>query len=204
MVVALMPNFIQHIRDRLQRQSAATLDTPSYHWEESSPCGRYQLIVDEFAIPDNSTTSDLVVATIQLRGTNEVVAQIMRNDSRLFYAWVTRDDHDYFLFPEDLEGQSVVDLTERQIAGFAEKDGGFIWTEFHPSPDKSKLAIIGCCWACPYQVLVYDFRDPMSLPLPILAEFSLPGSNAQFGAWSSNESFTLIDDQKVSHVFKMQ
>jgi len=106
------------------------------------------------------------------------------------------------LFPEDLEGQSIVDLTERRIEGFADKDGGFIWTEFHLSPDKDKLAVVGCYWACPYQCLVYDFREPMRLPLPVIAEFDIP-DNAQFGEWTSIRSFTMVDGQKESHIFEI-
>lgn len=198
-----MINTIQNIRESLQRQFNVKLGIPVEHREELSPCGRYQLDIDEFATTEDPTSSDLVVAVIRLRETNEIIARLMRNDSRLFFAWITSNHHDYLLFPEDLEGQSIVDLTERRIEGFAEQDGGFIWTEFHPSPNNDKLAIIGCYWACPYQAVVYDFRDPMSLPLPVIAEFDLPGNNAQFETWTSNESFTMIDSQGVSHVFEI-
>ena len=198
-----MFNTIQDIRDALQFQFNTKVSPPVYHYEELSPCGRYRLTIDEFAVKENQTISEFVVATVLLREANEVVTTFLRNDSRLFYAWITRNDHDYLLFPEDLEGQSIVDLTTRRIAGFADNEGGFIWTEFHPSPDKAKLAVIGCFWACPYQVVVYDFRDPMDVPLKVMAEIDLPGNNAQFGQWTSNESFTMIDRQGVSHVFQV-
>jgi hypothetical protein len=199
-----MLNEIQRIRDRLQQQLNSKLAIEHEHSEELSPCGRYRLVTDSFATVDSPATSDLVVAVVHERETNEIAATILRNDSRLFYAWINRDGHDYLLFPEDLEGQSIVDVTERRIEGFADKDGGFIWTEFHPSPDKSQLAIIGCYWACPYQVTVYDFRDPMNLPLPVIAEFLLPDNNAKFGEWISNDSLSLIDSRDVSHIFEIK
>ncbi len=93
-----------------------------------------------------------------------------------------------------MEGQTVIDLSSGQVAGFSSPDDPFIWTEFHPSPDKTRLAVIGCYWACPFQITVYDFREPMNLPLPTIAEFMLPGNNAKFKEWISADSFTLLDE----------
>lgn len=41
---------------------------------------------------------------------------------------------------------------------------GFIWTEFFISPQKDVLATCGCFWAHPYQIKIYDFRQPLNLP----------------------------------------
>lgn len=102
------------------------------------------------------------------------------------------DGQDYLLFPEDLEGQSVVDLSSGEIAGHSPVGGGVIWTEFHPSPDRSFLAVVGCYWAGPWQVTVYDFRNPLDLPLREVAQFDLPEANAAFGEWTSSCGFTVV------------
>ncbi|MEI8382755.1 MAG: hypothetical protein WCJ09_21670, partial [Planctomycetota bacterium] len=87
---------IQEIRESLQRHFSSKLDIPCDHQEVFSPCGRYQLIVDDFSTQD----IDLVVAVIRLQETNETIATIMRNDSRVFFAWITRDNHDYLDLPK--------------------------------------------------------------------------------------------------------
>jgi hypothetical protein len=38
----------------------------------------------------------------------------------------------------------------------------FCWAAVHPSPDGTRLAVEGCVWACPYELVLYDFSDPMS------------------------------------------
>jgi hypothetical protein len=116
---------------------------------------------------------------------------------------ITRDGRDYLLFPEDLEGQTVIDLMTGRVEGFSSPDDTFIWTEFHPSPDVSLLAIIGCYWACPYQVTVYDFREPMNLPLPKVGEFVLTGGSARFGGWVSATAFTLVEPGEEARVIKL-
>jgi hypothetical protein len=196
-----MTNEIQRVREEMERAFDPTLIISDEHLEETSPCGLYQLITDVFGTAANPTFPSIVVAVVRKVETGEVLVTIRRNDDRLFYSWITRDGHDYLLFPEDLEGQSVVDLIDRRVEGFSTKDGDFIWTDFHPSPDKAKLAIVGCYWACPFQVTVYDFRDPMNLPLPIIVQFDLPGDDAKFGEWRSSDSLTIIDKQGVVHAF---
>jgi hypothetical protein len=36
----------------------------------------------------------------------------------------------------------------------------------YPSPDGLVLAVDGCYWACPYEIVFFDFANPASLPLP--------------------------------------
>lgn len=198
-----MTNEIQRVREMMESAFDASFLISEEHEEVTSPCGKYSLVIDVFGTAADPTFPSISVSTIRDVETGEVLATIKRNDNRLFYSWITRDGHDYLLFSEDLEGQSVVDLTDRRLEGFASVDGDFIWTEFYPSHDKTKLAIVGCYWACPYQLTVYDFRDPMNLPLPIIVQFDLPGNNAKFGQWLTNESLTVIDVQGNAHTFKV-
>ena len=173
------------------------------HLEEISPCGKYHLVVDIYGTKADPAFPSIIVAVIRQVKTSEVIATLKRNDDRLFYFWITQGGHDYLLFSEDLEGQSIVDLTDRRVEGYSSKGGDFIWTEFHPSPSKTKLAIVGCYWACPFQVSVYDFRRPMHLPLPILAQFDTPRDFAKFGEWQSNELLTLEDKYGDVHTFNI-
>ena len=194
-----MKNEIEKIREAMEQDFVSARVCPDSCTIELSPCGGYQLEVNEYSTVDFPHYATIAVATVQRTATGELVATIKRNDTRLFYAWVKRAGHDYLLFPEDLEGQTVINLTAQRIASFSSPDLGFIWVEFHLSIDQRSLAIIGCYWACPYQVTVYDFRSPLNLPLPIIAQFELSGEE-HFSEWLSPNTFSLLNDKGAVRV----
>lgn len=194
-----MTNEIQKVREATELGLASAELGPDDPVTEMSPCGRYRLVIEEYV----AEGADFAVAVVYNVNTGQKVATVKRNDSRCFYAWLSRAGCDYLLFPEDLEGQTVVDLTAGVVAGFSSPDDPFIWTEIHPSPDRTKLAVIGCYWACPFQVMVYDFHDPLDLPLPKLVEFVLPDANAQFGGWASESAFRVCSADGVDCVVQV-
>ena len=155
-----MDNEIRKVREETRRRLASAVARPEERFTERSPCGRYLLEVEAYAMAELPGAATLSVATIRSTAFGNLVASLHCNDGRCFHAWVTRGGRDYLLLAEDLEGQTVVDLTGGRVAGYSSPDDPFIWTEFHPSPDKSRLAVIGCYWACPFELVVYDFRDP--------------------------------------------
>lgn len=178
--------------ERIRQETSLFLDTAVLCPDEGaavrSPDGQYLMDIDVYRSPDPDNHVRHAAATVRSAETGEVVVAITRNFGDCFYAWISREGHDYLLFPEDLEGQTVIDLTERRLSSFASQEDPFIWAEFYPSPDRSKLAIIGCYWACPYIVRIYDFSGPMDLPLPVTADFDLQNNSAEFRGWLSEES----------------
>lgn len=188
-----MANNIQTIREALRRDLATAKLCSDERVVEPSPCGRYLLEVDSYTTARLDYAS-IAVATVRSAATGEVVVAVNRNDTQCFYAWVSRAGRDYLLFAEDLEGHSVIDLTARRVEGFSSPDDQFIWTEIYPSPDRTRLAVVGCYWACPYEVAVYDFRDPLSLPLPVLARFELPEGDTAFGGWVGDSAFRFASE----------
>jgi hypothetical protein len=195
-----MTNEIRKVREAIERGIALAQASAGEPVVTSSPCGKYRLEIKEYATANGT---DYVVAVVRRTASGEEVATVKRNDSRCFYAWVSRDGHDYLLFPEDLEGQTVIDLTTGEVAGFSSPDDEFIWCEFYPSPDRTKLAVLGCYWACPYLIMVYDFQNPLNLPLPKLAEFVLPDSNAQFAGWDYEAMIRVQSNDGTVHVFEV-
>lgn len=198
-----MTNEILKDREAIERGLVSAQLCADEGFIELSPCGQYQLEVECYATKDFPHDATIAVAVIRRISTGEVVATVKRNDTRCFYTWISRDDHDYLILPEDLEGHSVVDLTIGKVEGFSSPDDGFIWTEFHPSPDKTKLAIVGCYWACPYAITAYDFRQPMSLPLPTLGQFILPRNDSKFGEWISDNAFSIVDKLGRVSIFEI-
>lgn len=186
-----MTNEIDAVREQMKRALESGRLCPDEGFAQRSPCGRYLLAVEAYAPAEFPHYATVAIASIRTAATGEVVATFNRNDTRYFYTWITRDGHDYLLFAEDLEGHSVIDLTAQRVEGFSSPDDQFIWVEIHPSPDRMRLAVVGCYWACPFEVAVYDFRDPLRLPLPVVARFELPDSGRAFGGWLTDRSFRL-------------
>jgi hypothetical protein len=142
-------------------------ETQSY----TSPSGRFQLDVSQYNHPNSwKYTSGTVADTT----THTIVAEVQRNYSQFWHAWVHHTNgSEYLLCGEDYQGYSVIDLTAQRISVYlpeaAQSGGGFCWRAVYPSPDGTKLAVDGCLWAAPDELVVYDFSNPTSLPLPELA-----------------------------------
>ena len=124
---------------------------------------------------------------------NEVLFDFFAIDDADFHSWLCVDGKEYLLFPEDMfGGQTVFDLANRQMASYSENVDGFIATSFHLSPDGKLLATIGCVWAWPYEVRVYDFSEPMKLPLMEIMSLELLGGENTL-TWLDNSSFKTED-----------
>ena len=76
---------------------------------------------------------------------NVKLSDFYSNDGRFFYSWLNIDNIDFLICAEDLfGGQTVIDLTNKQMSSFSPDEDGFIWTEFYLSPNGKILATIGC------------------------------------------------------------
>jgi hypothetical protein len=153
-----------------------------------SPNNRYRLLSSSY----RQTKPDLnwIATKVEIydNSTDEKLFDFISND-RFFHAWLTANDIEYLVCAEDMfGGQTVIDLTNKQMASYSPGEDGFIWTEFFLSPDGRTLATIGCIWACPFQIKVYDFSDPMNLPLPGVKEIDLIGSET-FAGWLDDKTF---------------
>jgi hypothetical protein len=179
----------QAVRDRI----AAGHPLPGEAFVAPSPCGRYELRVEAYGgVPDRPGVQfDLVRVWDQATG--RPLAILHRGNETVWFAWVMRPEGLYLVCPEVLEGgQTVVHLTTGAVASVIVADDPFIWAEFHPSPEGGRLAVIGCYWACPYEVVVYDFTAPMALPLTILSRHVVPENDWRFGRWLGPSAFTLL------------
>jgi hypothetical protein len=100
---------------------------------------------------------------------------------------------------EDYQGYSIVNLTAGTCKPFFPEEGykgcGFCWTAAYPSPDTLVLAVDGCYWACPYDVVLYDFRNPEDLPLRELSRVSSVVDRCE--GWTDNETFVLKREVEV-------
>ncbi len=153
-----------------------------------SPNEKYRLETSNYWQSKEDVNWDVTKVEIFDNHTNEKLFEFFGNDGRFFHDWITKNGIDYLICAEDLfGGQTVIDLTNRQMESFSPDEEGFIWTNFQLSPDGNKLATIGCYWACPYVIKVYDFKTPMELPLLELMELDLVDNSEEILGWIDNE-----------------
>ncbi len=143
-------------------------DPPEIH---VSPNGAYTLTVTGYLTRPTNWSYSRGIVTNTSSGT--LVADIMRNYSLFWHCWATHPNgNDYLLCGEDYQGYSIIELASGKCATYfsdeAYKGSGFCWTAAYPSPDGLTLAVDGCYWACPYELVFFDFSEPMTLPLPEL------------------------------------
>jgi hypothetical protein len=155
---------------------------------DDSPSGRFRLQTSSYRQTKPDTNWEVTKVEIYDTGSNEMLFNFISND-RFFHAWLATNGIEYLVCAEDLfGGQTVIDLFHGKMASYSPGDDGFIWIEFFLSPDGKTLATFGCFWACPFQIKVYDFCDPMKLPLPEIKEIDLSGTES-FAGWLDDKTF---------------
>ena len=83
------------------------------------------------------------------------------------------DGQQYFVFDEDLYGYSVLKLSDLTCIHYIPEESygkypdefeeTFIWCDCFYNPENNMLAVDGCYWACPNNIIVLDFADPMHI-----------------------------------------
>ena len=131
--------------------------------------------------------------------TGRIIADVRRNYGNFWHTWIEHPNgNEYLLCGEDYQGYSVVNLTHGTYQVYFPDEGhqgfGFCWAAVYPSPDKIILAVDGCYWACPYEVVFYDFREPDNLPYRELDRVDLLN---ECEGWLDNETFVLTREVEI-------
>lgn len=155
--------------------------------EHLSPSGRYRLVVTTHG----TTPGCWSYSKGRVYSGDQLVTTVCRNYGAFPFLFVEDhpNGHSYLLCGEDYQGQTVIELDtgrRNDILPKSAEDGfGFCWAAYTASPSKRTLAVDGCFWACPYEVWLIDFTDPMAVPLPILHRES---EADQFFAWTGSDT----------------
>ena len=155
-----------------------------------SPSGKFRIEISQYSTPNGWGYSRGIVTNTS---NNEVIADIKRNYGHFWHTWVDHPNgNEYLLCGEDYQGYSVVNLnTEKYHVYFPEEGfqgAGFCWAAVNPSPDSLVLAVDGCYWASPYDLVIFDFRNPEIIPYPEIARFE---SQDGCDGWADNDTFVL-------------
>ena len=138
-----------------------------------SPSGKYKLTIQTY---NTSKTSgkcswEYTAGIVTEAATGEKIAEVRRNYSRFWYLWLVQDEKEYLLCGENYQGYGVVDpqagTTAFYLPNAAEKGNGFCFSEVkQTAPDQ--ILVNGCYWGGPYEVVLFDVSDPLTLPYPEL------------------------------------
>jgi len=158
---------------------------------ELSPSGNFQIEIHRYSTDPTSWNYSRGIITQVADG--KIIADVKRNYGHFWYAWVTHPNgKEYLLCGEDYQGQSLVNLTTGTYQIYFPESGykgaGFCWAAVYPSPDSLMLAVDGCYWAYPYDLVFYDFHEPENLPYRELLR--IEGLDGCEG-WIDNEIFAL-------------
>jgi len=154
-----------------------------------SPNGNYRL--DTSTYNQTKPNCNWTVTKIEIfdNKSNEIAFSFFCNDDQFFYSWLNQGDTEYFICAEDIfGGQTIIDLTRKRMESYSPNENGFIWTDFHLSPDGKHLSTIGCHWACPFVIKLFDFTNPLSLPLTEIKEIELLDNDEIILGWTDNET----------------
>jgi hypothetical protein len=156
--------------------------------EHESPSGKYRLVIGSYTTKKGCWNYSM--GTVY-EG-DRLIKKIKRNYSAFPFAWVEGhpNGHDYLICGEDYQGQTFVELDtgkkRNHVPDAAKKGAGFCWATQRPSPDGTMIAVEGCYWAAPYEVVIYDFSDPMAKHPPI--EISRDHTHDAFCGWNEDNS----------------
>ena len=178
-------NYIETIRNEIRKDFNEDTFQKGDFETYISPSNQFRIDTTNFWSKEpNWDLTKVEVFDIKL---DEKLFDFFVNESRFSYAWITKSNIEYLVCAEDIfGGQTIIDLTNRQIEGYSPKEDGFIWTDFHLSPDGTKLATIGCYWACPYVIKIFDFTNPLKLPLKEIIEIELLDNDEIILGWLDN------------------
>ena len=160
-----------------------------------SPSGNFYLIISSYKTGEN--TWEYSQGIIIKSENDKVIADVKRNYSHFWYSWIQHvNGNEYLLCGEDYQGQTVVNLTKGITQNYFPESGfdghGFCWVNAIPSKDSQVLAVEGCYWACPYDIVFYDFKNPDKLPFKELKRIEDIG---EIKGWNENNDF--IADREI-------
>ena len=150
----------------MKRRRSGIAETGEREIEHKSPSGAYRLVVTSH--PTGKGTWAYTKGRVY-RG-DTLLATVCRNYSPFLFAWVEghENGNDYLVCGENYQGQTLVNLSNGSKTSFlpkaAEQGHGFCWAGVSPSPNGKYLMVDGCYWACPFEVVLYDFSEPEKMP----------------------------------------
>lgn len=160
-----------------------------------SPSGKYSLTIEHYKTKDGCWNYTRGV----VKEGDNLITNVDRNYHHFWYHFVQHSNgYEYLLCGEDYQGYSIINLNTGIRIDYLPKEAkqgfGFCWVDVNTSPDTKYLAVEGCYWACPYEILILDFSDPERFPYKIIDRFDMPYYENCKSFWR-NKEFVVTGEQ---------
>jgi len=138
--------------------------------EHSSPSGKYSLTIERYITQEGgwSFTKGII------KEGDKILHEVFRNYSQFWHCWLENhpSGKPFILYGEDYQGYSTYNLVDNKeqvhLPEAAAKGGGWCFIEVAANPANDKIAVIGCVWAGPESIRLFDVSSLEILPLPLL------------------------------------
>tara|TARA_B100001094_G_scaffold72498_1_gene68790 strand:+ start:1116 stop:1937 length:822 start_codon:yes stop_codon:yes gene_type:complete len=183
-----------------------------------SPSGNYKVIVTPVSWLNRSKTK-FYYTTASIFKDGKEIFTTHRNSSDFPFGFIENwpDGNDYFMFAEDLQGRSVLNLTtgkcRHYISEKAQRGIEFSWSKMHPTPNGKYLAVEGNVKHKPKDLLdnkeirFYKLDDIYDLPYDEVGERYTEYYDT-FVSWTDDLHYSLDkkeerrynDDMSIQHM----
>jgi hypothetical protein len=183
-------NYIDKIRDNIKAHfNGQTIEKGGFE-SFISPSKKFR--ADTTNCHTKNANSVYTLIEIYEQAQNQKILDFFTNEDRFLHGWGIANEIEYLITAEDIYGgQTIVDLTNRKLYGYSPDESGFIMTDFHLSLDGKTLATIGCYWACPFVIKLFDFTNPTKLPLREIKEMELLDNDENIVGWLDEETLQM-------------
>ena len=184
----------EKMRTEFEDKFREYIEVPESRKSFVSESGKYELVQSSYS--RGAKFWDYSRGTIINKETGNKIYDVKRNLGYFWHLWVSHGNgNEYLLCGEDYQGYLVINLTKEIVNVHFPKEGysgrGFCWANVIPSPDRKTLAVEGCYWASTYELVLFEFNNPDTLPLKELRR--VQGHEQSIG-WKSNKIFTAVLD----------
>ncbi|TQR41112.1 hypothetical protein [Paenibacillus popilliae] len=167
-----------------------------------SPDKEYKLTIEYFISKENEGWNYTRGIVTQCSTGNEVV--LIRNIGTFLFEWVLKDQESYLLCGQDYQGYTIVNLKDMKVIDFVPEEFyegmGFCWAEIQYTNEIDVLVVGGCYWADEYEIVLYDFSNPLQLPYKELKRIK---PYEKIIGWIDNSNFQYEDEEGNRQIVKI-
>jgi hypothetical protein len=135
---------------------------------------------------------------------HKIIDIIYRNYDPFLFSWVEVNGTEYLLCGLDYQGYSIVNLSNNESKHYvpeeAYKGQGFCWAEIIYFQQKKLIVVDGCYWAYPYELVFYDFSNPMNVPFKDVFRVEVD-SIINWDSWKDSCRIKYIDKENNEKEF---
>lgn len=167
-----------------------------------SPDNEYKLTIEHYVPKENQGWEYTRGILTHCSTGNELV--LIRNIGFFLFEWVVNEKDSFLLCGQDYQGYSIVNLRDMKVIDFVPEEFfegmGFCWAEINYTNEMDVLVVGGCYWADEYEIIFYDFSNPLQLPYKEIKRIKPYG---KIIGWKDKSIFEYEDEEGIKQTVKI-